>query len=160
MNDFSLDMPVAGRFVGREHRYPVRVYFEDTDFSGVVYHANYLRFMERARSDMLRAAGIDQRDAFQAGDGVYAVADLSIRYVRPARFDDALVIVSSVEALRAAACVIQQRVMLAGQIIADAQVTAAFITKEGRPRRQPAAWMDAFKRLLPHEHSNEETVTL
>jgi len=64
MSAADIDFPTAGRFVGREHRFPVRVYFEDTDFSGVVYHANYLRFMERARSDMLRVAGIDQRAAF------------------------------------------------------------------------------------------------
>lgn len=153
----SNDAPATGRFVGREHRFPVRVYFEDTDFSGVVYHANYLRFMERARSDMLRVAGIDQRDAFASGAGVYAVADLSIRYRRPARFDDALVIVSTVEALRAAACVIQQRVMLDGELMADAQVTAAFITPEGRPRRQPRPWIEAFQRLLPDQTTPEET---
>ena len=101
MTDLQNDLPTTGRFVGRAHRFAVRVYFEDTDFSGVVYHANYLRFMERARSDMLRVAGIDQRDAFATGDGVYAVADLSIRYRRPAHFDDALVIISTVAAVRA-----------------------------------------------------------
>ena len=150
------DTPTTGRFLGREHRFPVRVYFEDTDFSGVVYHANYLRFMERARSDMLRVAGIDQRDAFANGDGVYAVADLSIRYRRPARFDDALVIISTVEQLRAAACVIQQRVMLGAELMAEARVTAAFITPDGRPRRQPADWMKAFQRLLPESPAKIE----
>ena len=63
------DLPVEGRFDGIEHRLPVRVYFEDTDLSGVVYHANYLRYMERGRSDMLRLAGIDQRAAQEAGEG-------------------------------------------------------------------------------------------
>src|SRR3546814_109842 len=86
----QLDQPYQGGFVGREHLFALRVYFEDTDLSGVVYHANYLRFMERARSDMLRAAGIDQRGAAESGDGVYAIADLGIRYMRPARLDDAL----------------------------------------------------------------------
>ena len=70
--------------MGSEHRFPVHVYFEDTDLSGVVYHANYLRFMERARSDMLRAAGIDQRAAFESGEGVYAITNLAIRYRRRA----------------------------------------------------------------------------
>jgi acyl-CoA thioester hydrolase len=69
------DAPATGRFDGVEHRFPVRVYFEDTDLSGVVYHANYLRFMERARSDMLACVGIDQRGSFDGGEGVYAVAD-------------------------------------------------------------------------------------
>lgn len=145
----ALDMPTAGRFVGRVHRYPLRVYFEDTDFSGVVYHANYLRYMERARSDMLRVAGIDQRDAFASGAGVYAVADLAIQYRRPARFDDALLVQSTVEALRAAACIIDQRILRGDDLIAEARVTAAFITPEGRPRRQPANWVEAFTRLLP-----------
>ena len=159
MSRFDDDLPTTGRLVGREHRFAVRVYFEDTDFSGVVYHANYLRFMERARSDMLRVAGIDQRAAFAEGDGVYAVADLSIRYLRPARFDDALVIISTVEQLRAAACVIQQRVMRDGECLADARVIAAFITSDGRPRRQPRAWIDAFQRLLPMPDLQKETDT-
>ncbi len=145
------DAPKAGRLVGREHRFPLRVYFEDTDFSGVVYHASYLRFMERARSDMLSVAGIDQRAAFASGEGVYAVAELTIKYHRPARFDDALLIVSTVEQLRAASCLIQQRVMLGDELKAEARVLAAFLTPEGRPRRQPRPWMDAFERLLPEE---------
>ena len=87
------DQPQAGHFAGGEHRLPLRVYYEDTDLSGVVYHANYLRYMERARSDMLREAGIDQRAAHEAGEGAYAVADLHIRYLAPARLNDALVVV-------------------------------------------------------------------
>ena len=98
----DLDQPIAGRFVGTEHRFPVRVYFEDTDLSGVVYHANYLRYMERARSDMLRLAGVDQRSAHEAGEGAYAVSALSIRYRRPARLDDALVVVTRLMQVRAA----------------------------------------------------------
>lgn len=151
MSSSNPDAPQTGRFVGREHRFPVRVYFEDTDFSGVVYHASYLRFMERARSDMLSVAGIDQRAAFAGGDGVYAVAELSIKYHRPARFDDALLIVSTVEQLRAASCLIQQRVMLGDELKAEAKVLAAFLTPDGRPHRQPRPWIEAFERLLPEE---------
>jgi acyl-CoA thioester hydrolase len=145
------DQPYQGRFEGRNHHFAVRVYFEDTDFSGVVYHASYLRFMERARSDMLGCVGIDQSDAYAAGEGVYAVAELSIKYRRPAHFDDALLIVSSVEQLRAASCVIHQRVMLGDELLTQAVVTAAFLTPDGRPRRQPKAWMDAFHPLLPEK---------
>ncbi|MCY0634921.1 YbgC/FadM family acyl-CoA thioesterase, partial [Klebsiella pneumoniae] len=72
----------------------MRVYFEDTDLSGVVYHANYLRYMERARSDMLRVAGIDQRAAHEAGQGAYVVTDIGIRYAASARLDDDLVVTS------------------------------------------------------------------
>ncbi len=145
------DPPYQGRFEGRDHLFAVRVYFEDTDFSGVVYHASYLRFMERARSDMLSCAGIVQSDAYAAGEGVYAVAELTIKYKRPAHFDDALLIVSSVEQLRAASCVIHQRVMLGDELLTQAVVTAAFLTPDGRPRRQPKAWMDAFQSLLPEK---------
>lgn len=141
------DRPHEGRFVGPEHRFAVRVYFEDTDLTGVVYHANYLRFMERARSDMLRAAGIDQVAAQDAGEGYYAVSDLSIRYRRPAKLDDALLILSEVREIRAASCVIHQRVMRGDEVVAEADVTAAFIAPNGRPRRQPRGWIAIFERL-------------
>ena len=143
----ALDTPYQGGFVGNEHRFAIRVYFEDTDLSGVVYHANYLRFMERARSDMLRAAGIDQRAALDGSEGVYAVADLNIRYRRPARLDDSLVVVSRVTAVRAATASIHQRVIRGDELLAEADVTAAFLTRDGRPRRQPRAWIEAFERL-------------
>ncbi len=144
----TVDEPATGRFEGVEHRFPVRVYFEDTDLSGVVYHANYLRFMERARSDMLARVGIDQRGAFDAGEGVYAVADLSIKYRRPAKLDDALIVVSRCTAVGAATATIHQRVMRGDELLTDATVTAAFLTRDGRPRRQPKAWVDAFSKMV------------
>jgi acyl-CoA thioester hydrolase len=143
------DAPSTGRFEGAEHRFPVRVYFEDTDLSGVVYHANYLRYMERARSDMLRAAGIDQRAAFEGGEGVYAVRDVRLRFAAPARLDDDLVVVSHLSVVRPAACTIQQRVMKGEAILVDAGIEVVFLTPSGRPRRQPAAWLDIFASLLP-----------
>ena len=143
------DRVVTGRFDGAEHRFPVRVYFEDTDLSGVVYHANYLRFMERARSDMLRLAGIDQRAAFERGEGAYAVADLHIRYAAPARLDDELLVVSRLTAVRAASVVIQQEVRRGGDVLTRATVTAALVAPGGRPRRQPAGWTAIYKSLLP-----------
>ncbi|SNS60963.1 acyl-CoA thioester hydrolase [Sphingomonas laterariae] len=141
------DRPFAGRFVDGEHRFALRVYFEDTDLTGVVYHANYLRFMERARSDMLRVAGIDQRAAQEGDEGYYAVADLAIRYRRPAKLDDALLILSRVREIRAASCVIHQRVMRGDEVVAEADVTAAFLSPDGRPRRQPRGWIEIFERL-------------
>ncbi len=142
------DQPAQGRFVEREHRFPVRVYFEDTDLSGVVYHANYLRYMERARSDMLRVAGIDQRAVHEAGEGAYAVADLHIRYRAPARLDDALLVASRVVEVGAARVVIHQTVRCGTLLLADARVTVALVTPGGRPRRQPRAWTDIYQRLL------------
>jgi len=141
-------LPLEGRFEGREHRFPLRVYFEDTDLSGVVYHANYLRYMERARSAMLRAAGIDQRAAFEAGEGAYAVRDIGVRYHAPARLDDTLDVVTRVMRIRAASVDIQQRVMRGSTLLAEGSVEAAFVAPSGRPRRQPAAWVTAFETLI------------
>lgn len=139
--------PYSGHFDGPRHLFAVRVYFEDTDFSGVVYHSRYLHFMERARSDMLSVAGIGQREAFDGGEGAYAVADLHIKYRAPAHFDDALLLVSTVEDIRGASVVIHQRVMRGDQVLTEAEVTAAFLTPEGRPRRQPRAWIEAFESI-------------
>jgi len=140
--------PASGVIAGRVHRYPVRIYFEDTDFSGVVYHANYLRYMERARSDLLRVLGIDQRAAFEAGEGVYAVADLAIRYVAPARLDDDLVIETTCLALGGATVSMGQRVLRGAELLTEATVRAAFLTPAGRPRRQPRDWLDRFRLLI------------
>ena len=143
----GFDTPYRGGIVGREHHFALSVYFEDTDAYGIVYYANYLKFMERARSDMLRAAGIDQRAVLEAGEGVYAVAEASIKYRKPAKLDDDLVVVSRVLEVRAASCVIQQRVMRGDELLTDATVTAAFLTADGRPQRQPRAWVEKFERL-------------
>ena len=132
---------------GRVHRFPLRVYFEDTDFSGVAYHANYLRWMER--SDLLRVVGIDQRAAFEAGEGVYAVADLQIRYRSPARLEDDLLVETRCIALGGASVTMEQRVLRGDTLLADATVRAGFLTPGGRPRRQPAEWLALFDRLLP-----------
>ena len=147
------DRPYEGAFHGNIHRFALRVYFEDTDTAGIVYYANYLRFMERARSDMLRAVGIDQRAALEAGDGVYAVAEVAIRYRAPAKLEDELVVVSEVREVRAASCVIQQRVMRGAQVLTDATVTAAFLSPDGRPKRQPRAWVEKFERLKGDEEA-------
>lgn len=143
--------PPSGVFDGPRHLFPVRIYFEDTDLSGVVYHANYLRYMERARSDMLSVAGIDQRAAVDAGEGYYVVADLRIRYRRPARLDDALVVATTIKGFTAASATIHQRVMLGQDILTDAEVLAAFVSPGGRPRRQPREWLAIFERLLEDE---------
>lgn len=149
----GVDQPAEGRFDGAEHRFPLRVYFEDTDLSGVAYHANYLRWMERARSDMLRLAGIDQRAVWEAGEGAYAVADLHIRYRAPARLDDALLVVSRVTASSPARVVIHQSVRRDARVLAEADVVAALVGPGGRPRRQPRAWTDIYAGLVAQGRS-------
>jgi acyl-CoA thioester hydrolase len=139
--------PADGIIQGRTHLFPLRVYFEDTDVAGIVYYANYLRFMERARSDMLRAIGVDQRAALEGGEGVYAVAELTIKYRASAKLGDDLLLLSELREIRAASVVIHQRVMRGDDILADAVLTAAFLTPEGRPRRQPREWIERFERL-------------
>ena len=145
MDRSPLDQPYRGGFVGKEHRFALTVYFEDTDTAGIVYYAKYLKYMERARSDFLRAAGIDQRAALEADEGVYAVADVSIRYLKSAKLGDDLLVLSTVEAVRAASVAIHQRVMRGPEQLTDARVTAAFLTPDGRPKRQPKEWVERFK---------------
>jgi acyl-CoA thioester hydrolase len=147
------DQPYQGALDGRTHRFAIRVYFEDTDLAGMVYYANYLRFMERARSDMLGLLGVDQRAALESGEGVYAVAEVTIKYRAPARLGDALLVVTDLEQVRAASVVIHQRVMRGDEILADAMVTAAFLTPDGRPRRQPRDWVERFERLQGEEEA-------
>lgn len=143
----GLDEPYRGRWVGRTHHFALRVYFEDTDIAGMVYYANYLKFIERARSDMLRGVGVDQREALASGEGVYAVARANIRYRRPARLEDALIVMSEIVAVGAASCTIHQRVMRGPELLADATIVAAFLSPEGRPKRQPREWVERFERL-------------
>src|SRR3982751_6162960 len=151
MTSLSLDMPYRGGFIGREHHFALTVYFEDTDAFGIVYYANYLRFIERARSDMIRAAGVDQANELQASGSAYAVVEVDIRYRRPARLGDDLQIVSTVDHVRASSVLIQQRVMRGEEQLTDARVTAAFLDGEGRPRRQPREWVEKFEAITAQD---------
>ena len=147
MSTPELVTPYRGGFVGPEHHFALTVYFEDTDTAGVVYYANYLRFMERARSDMIRALRIDQQAVLRKGGDAYYVADVHIRYLKPARLGDDLQVVSIVEQVRAASVVIHQRVMRGPEQLTDARVTAAFLDSEGRPKRQPKEWVERFREI-------------
>ncbi len=150
-------LPYQGYFTktenGHRHLFAQRVYFEDTDFSGVVYHARYLHFMERARSDMLARAGIDQRAVHDAGEGAYAVTQMAIKFKKPAHFDDALLVTSTVETLRAASCDIHQEISRDGELLLTADVTAAFVAPNGRPRRQPKHWIAAFEAIMNNKNA-------
>jgi acyl-CoA thioester hydrolase len=141
------DQPYRGGFVGNAHHFALTVYFEDTDAYGIVYYANYLRFMERARSDMIRAAGVDQMAELRASGSAYAVVEVDIRYRKPGRLGDDLQVVSTVDQVRASSVHIHQRVMRGPELLTDARVTAAFLDGEARPHRQPKDWVEKFKRI-------------
>lgn len=139
----------SGQIDGPLHRFAVRAYFEDTDLSGVVYHANYLRWFERARSDFVRLLGIDQRAANEAGEGAFAVADLSIRYAAPARLDDGVVIETRCTELGAASCRMHQKALREdGLLLAEATFRVGFVSPQGRPRRMPDGWRAAFAPIV------------
>ncbi|MBS0483062.1 MAG: YbgC/FadM family acyl-CoA thioesterase [Proteobacteria bacterium] len=140
----------SGLIDGMVHRFAVRAYFEDTDLSGVVYHANYLRWFERARSDFVRLLGIDQRAVNAAGEGAFAVTDLTIRYAAPARLDDGVLIETTCTDLGAASCRMHQRAQREdGLFLSEVNLRVGFVSPDGRPRRMPAAWRAAFASILP-----------
>ena len=143
----DLDTPYRGGFVGNEHHFALTVYFEDTDAYGIVYYANYLKFMERARSDFIRAVGVDQAAELGSSGSAYAVVEVDIRYRKPARLGDDLRILSTVDQVRASSVLIHQRVMRGEEQLTDARVTAAFLDGEGRPKRQPRDWVEKFNAI-------------
>ena len=147
MAQSPFDTPYRGGFVAHEHHFALSVYFEDTDAYGIVYYANYLKFMERARSDFIRAVGVDQAAELRASGSAYAVVEVDIRYKRPARLGDDLLVVSTVEQVRASSVDIHQRVMRGDELMTDARVTAAFLNGDGRPQRQPKDWVEKFNAI-------------
>jgi acyl-CoA thioester hydrolase len=133
--------PSSGVFRGREHHLPVRVYYEDTDFTGVVYHANYLRFFERGRSDFLRAAGISHTE-LQGEDTAFVVTHMDIDFRRAARIDDALVVVSTYDEVKGVRLLVSQKIFRGEELIAEANVTAACISLSGKPKRPPISMVE------------------
>ena len=138
--------PVSGVVENGVHRFPVRVYFEDTDFSGVVYHARYLHFMERARTDYLRCLGVEQSTLFDSdAEGLaFVVHRMEIDFKSPARMDDILTIRTVTEKAGGAKMVLQQAVERDGAPLIAAKVVIAVVNRQGRPRRLPEALAARF----------------
>lgn len=120
------------------HNFPVRVYYEDTDLAGIVYYANYLKFIERARSEWVRAMGIDQGALKNEAGIVFAVRRLEADYLLPARFDDLLTVETRLVAQTPARLVLAQDVRRGDTVLFAAQVTLVCLTESGRPTRLPA----------------------
>ncbi len=132
------------------HRTPVRVYYEDTDFSGLVYHASYLRFMERARTEMLRALGLDQRALLDGAAGApifFVVRSMDIDFRRPATMDDLLTVETEALDLGGASLLLEQRVLRQAELLVSAKVTIVCV-EAGRARRLPPEVRAKFERLL------------
>lgn len=144
----TMPAPPEGQLDGPVHRFAVRVYFEDTDAGGIAYHANYLRWFERARSDLLRLLGLDQRLALESGEGAYAITDLTIRYLKPARLGEAVIVESRPLEVRAASWRIENKAFREGELIAEATSRIGFVDPRGRARRQPQHFHSALLSFL------------
>ncbi|MBL8558950.1 MAG: YbgC/FadM family acyl-CoA thioesterase [Hyphomonadaceae bacterium] len=127
---------------------PVRIYYEDTDFSGVVYHANYLRYFERGRSDYLRLAGVSHTELLEGeAPTAFAVNRITLDFVRPARIDDALVVASSYDRVTGPRIFISQTLRRGEETLATAAVEACCIALNGRPKKPPVLLL---QRLQPY----------
>ena len=124
------------------HRFTLRVYYEDTDLAGIVYYANYLKFIERGRSEWLRDLGVDQAGLKEDRGLIFAVRRLEADYLKPARFDDLLTVVSAPAAQSGARLVLAQSVLRGEEVLFTAQVTLVCLDSEGRARRVPAIFSD------------------
>jgi acyl-CoA thioester hydrolase len=135
-----------GRFEGKVFILPIRIYYEDTDLSHVVYHANYLRFMERARSEFFRATGVRASYLDDPDPSAWALRRLEIEYIRPARIDDVVEVHTTARALTGARMTADQSIYREGELLTRASVEACIISLTGRPRRIPPGIRD---KLLP-----------
>ena len=131
------------------HTFSLRVYYEDTDLAGIVYYANYLKFIERGRTEWVRALGVDQGRLRAEAGIVFAVRRLEADYIRPARFDDELTVATEVVAVTGARIVLDQVVIRAGERLFQAQVTLVCLTEAGAAARLPA---ELRLRLAPNLH--------
>lgn len=124
--------------------HPVRVYYEDTDAAGIVYHARYLHFAERARTEMLRAVGFDHATLLAEHDLVFAVHHCDVRFLKPAKLDDALQVQCIVQNQQGARLTFHQRILKRDDLICDIHITLAVLSAKLRPKRPPATLIAAF----------------
>ena len=148
----TTDTPTAGRFEGREHRLPVRVYYEDTDFTGLVYHANYVRYFERGRSDALRLMGIGHAELLDGDKPMaFVVSKLDLAFLKPARIDDELLVRTRYDAVKGPRLLISQGITRGDDILCRAEVEVVCIHMDGRPRRPTPAQVEKVGPWLARE---------
>ena len=146
---------LAGRIANRVHELPIRVYYEDTDFSGVVYHANYVRYFERGRSDFLRLLGIHHNELAALPEPLaFAVVHIDMRFRAPARIDDVVTVRTRPLAIRGALFVLEQTVVRDGVTLCEARIEVACIDLKNRPRRLPKSLNQRIAECLPAEDAS------
>jgi acyl-CoA thioester hydrolase len=144
--------PPSGAFEGREHVLPVRVYYEDTDFTGVVYHAGYLRFFERGRTEFLRAVGVEHAALLELPEPcAFALTRIAVEFRKAARVDDALEVRTKYHSVRGVRIGAAQRIVRDGALIAEADVEVVCIRPDGRPRRPPPVLTQRMASFLSSE---------
>ena len=138
---------LAGRLVDGQHRLPVRVYYEDTDFSGLVYHVSYLRWCERGRTDFVRQIGLGQKEMFE-GEGddqrFFVVRRMEVDYLKPALMDDVLEVLTEVDEVGVATVDLQQSIVRDETVLFRAKVTIVLLGGTGRPQRLTSAMKAIF----------------
>jgi acyl-CoA thioester hydrolase len=142
---------LAGRIEGDTHILPVRVYFEDTDFTGLVYHANFLKFCERGRSDFIRMLGIDHRSLANPKEGepsVFVVRRIEVDYLKPARIDEVLEVVTRCAEMGGATLVLSQEVRRDGVALARLKVSVVLVSEAGKPQRLGKLVRGALERFV------------
>jgi acyl-CoA thioester hydrolase len=146
--------PASGVFSGTLHLFPVRIYYEDTDLSGIVYHANYLRYMERARSDWIAQLGMDQRSFLEEVQSLFfVIRGLQMDFFSPARLEDALVVESAVLEMGGASGRLRQRILRpdadgSQTRLTEAVVRIAFVGGDGKPKRLPKQLQSRMSALV------------
>ncbi|MGY9009535.1 MAG: tol-pal system-associated acyl-CoA thioesterase [Rhodobacterales bacterium] len=121
----------------KKSSYLLRVYYEDTDLAGIVYYANYLKFIERARSEMLKKANVNQMDLIKRGY-FFVVTSLKADYLKPAYFEDSLKVITEVTKIKGASIILQQTIFRSEKVLFEASIRLALIDKSGKPARLPA----------------------
>jgi acyl-CoA thioester hydrolase len=141
-----LESTMLGRFEGKTFIWPVRIYYEDTDLGSVVYHANYLRYMERARTEFFRAIGLDAAYPDDPVPSFWALRKAAVEYIRPARFNDLLDVRTQVVSLTGVRLDAVQTIWRGAEQLTEGAVQACIISLSGRPKRIPAEIRD---KILP-----------
>ncbi|MEM7620577.1 MAG: YbgC/FadM family acyl-CoA thioesterase [Pseudomonadota bacterium] len=142
---------LAGRIEDNTHYLPIRVYFEDTDFTGLVYHASYLRWCERGRSDMVRLLGIHHDQLLSPKDGTepsaFVVRHIDIDYLKPAKIDDILEVITQCEHIGGAHLTLSQKIIRGSNVLIKAQVKVVLISQSGKPMRLGVMVQKALEHL-------------